>query len=88
MSVRAGETATISFVVTCAATMGSIQVTTVTTGSSLDPDGYTMSVDGGPFQVVGLNATLILDGLAVGPHSLALSSIASNCHLDGDNPVR
>lgn len=85
-TVAAGATSELSFVVTCAPTTGSIQVTTATTGSSLDPDGYTVSVDAGASQVIGLNATLTLEGLAVGTHALMLSGIASNCHLDGDNP--
>jgi len=86
ISVTAGETATISFAVTCAPTRGSIQVTTVTTGTSLDPDGYTLSVDGGASQAIGPNATLTLEDLALGTHALTLSNIASNCHLDGENP--
>jgi len=84
--VTVGATSELSFVVTCTATTGSIQVTTATTGSSLDPDGYTLSVDGGASQAIGLNATLTLEGLAVGTHALTLSGIASNCHLDGENP--
>jgi Tol biopolymer transport system component len=72
--------------VTCAQPAGSIQVTTTTTGSSLDPDGYTVSIDAGASQAIGVNATLTLEDLAVGTHSLALSGIAGNCHLEGDNP--
>jgi Tol biopolymer transport system component len=86
VTVVTGETSELGFEVTCALPVGSIQVTTATTGSSLDPDGYTVSVDGGTPQVIGSNATLALEGLAVGTRSLALSGIAGNCHLDGDNP--
>ena len=86
VTVVAGETSELGFEVTCALPAGSIQVTTATTGSSLDPDGYTVSVDAGTPQAIGSNATLALEGLAVGTHSVALSGIAGNCHLDGDNP--
>jgi Tol biopolymer transport system component len=86
ITVTAGATSELSFVVTCASTTGSIQVTTVTTGTSLDPDGYTVSVDGGASQAIGPNATLTLEGLALGTHALTLSNIAGNCHLDGENP--
>jgi Tol biopolymer transport system component len=86
VTVASGTTSELGFEVTCALPAGSIQVTTATTGSSLDPDGYTLSVDAGASQAIGSNATLTLDGLAVGTHSLALAGIAGNCHLDGDNP--
>ncbi|HET7240573.1 MAG TPA: hypothetical protein VFI77_05410, partial [Gemmatimonadales bacterium] len=86
VTVVAGETSELGFEVTCAPPVGSIQITTATTGSSLDPDGYTVSIDAGTPQAIGSNATLALDGLAVGTHSLALSGIAGNCHLEGDNP--
>jgi Tol biopolymer transport system component len=86
VTVAAGETSELAFEVTCALPAGSIQVTTATTGSSLDPDGYTVSVDAGTPQAIGPNATLAFEGLAVGTHSVALAGIAGNCHLDGDNP--
>ena len=86
VTVASRTTSELGFEVTCALPAASIQVTTATTGSSLDPDGYTLSVDAGASQAIGSNATLTLDGLAVGTHSLALAGIAGNCHLDGDNP--
>jgi Tol biopolymer transport system component len=86
VTVAAGATSEISFEVTCAPPTASIQVTTATTGSSLDPDGYTVSLDAGAPQVIGVNATLTLDGLGAGTHTLTLSGIAGNCHLDGENP--
>jgi Tol biopolymer transport system component len=86
VTVVAGETSELGFEVICALPAGSIQVTTATTGSSLDPDGYLVSIDAGTSQAIGSNATLALEGLAVGTHSIALSGIAANCHLDGDNP--
>ena len=86
LTVTAGSTSDVSLVVTCAQPVGSIQVTTSSTGSSLDADGYTVSVDGGSPQAIGANATLRLEGLALGMHGVLLSGIAANCHLDGDNP--
>jgi Tol biopolymer transport system component len=86
VTIAAGATVNVNFAVTCAATTVSIQLTTATTGSGLDADGYTFAIDGGSSQTVGINATLPLDGLAPGPHSIALGGIAPNCHLDGDNP--
>jgi Tol biopolymer transport system component len=86
VDVAPGETSELAFEVTCALPAASIQVTTVTTGSSPDPDGYTVTVDVGTPQAIASNATLALEGLAVGIHSVALAGIAGNCHLEGDNP--
>jgi len=86
VTIPDGATANVTFAVTCAPATVSIQLTTVTTGSGLDADGYTVAVDGGSSQTVGINATLPLNGLAPGPHGIALAGIAPNCHLDGDNP--
>ena len=86
VTVTIGETSELGFAVTCGSPAGTIQVTTATTGSPVDPDGYTVSVDAGTPQAIGSNAALAFEGLPVGTHSVALSGIAGNCHLDGDNP--
>ncbi len=86
VAVVAGETAVAAFTITCSTT-GSILVLTVTTGSALDPDGYLVSVDGGAPQPIGANATLLIEG---SPSALTPSSCpaqASNCHIDGENPL-
>ena len=38
--------------------IGAIDITTSTTGSTLDPDGYTVTVDGSQPQSVGINASV------------------------------
>lgn len=89
VSVTPGVTASIDFEVTCSAGTGSIQVattTSITGGGAIDPDGYSIFIDGQPGQAIGANATLILDGLAEGVHTVALSGIAGNCGLGGQNP--
>src|SRR5437763_335000 len=47
-NVPSGGTATTSFTVSCAATTttGTLTVSNSTTGSNLDPDGYTVTVSG------------------------------------------
>jgi hypothetical protein len=87
VSVAAGETETVTFAVTCSATAGSIQITTATTGSSLDPDGYALSVDDGTAQPIGINAKRTAGGLEPGPHTVELSGVADNCGGVGDNPT-
>jgi TolB protein len=88
VTITAGANTTVTFTIVCATPpgAGSLRITTATAGSSLDPDGYTVSVDGATPQSIGINATLTIEDLAVGTHALALSGIAANCHLDGENP--
>ncbi|HWN17289.1 MAG TPA: hypothetical protein VNO19_00095 [Gemmatimonadales bacterium] len=82
VSVTGGATTGVTFVVTCTPTT-EIKVTTITTGSAVDPDGYEVKLDGGAGQAIGSNATLTIEGPALGSHDLALSGVASNCHLEG-----
>jgi hypothetical protein len=87
VSVTAGGTATVAFTVTCAPPPGgSLRLTTSTTGTNLDPDGYAFSVDGGAAQQIPANGSLVLENVAPGSHSVALSGIAEGCMLDGRNP--
>ncbi len=86
VAVAADATAPVAFTVACSTTLGSLQVTTTTSGSSPDPDGYSLSVDGGAPLPVGPNATVPVEGLLVGPHTVVLSGAASNCHVTGENP--
>lgn len=63
--------------------LGSLEVTTTTSGPEPDSDGYTVSVDGATPAAVGANATLRQAGLAVGAHTVELSGIAANCAVSG-----
>ncbi|UCC49172.1 MAG: hypothetical protein JSV41_03035, partial [Gemmatimonadota bacterium] len=48
VSVAAGETSETAFEVTCAALTGSLEVVTLSMGDTLDPDGYSLTLDGAP----------------------------------------
>lgn len=65
---------------------GSVQVTTVTTGQDLDPNGYSLSVDGGAGLGMGVNGTVTVSGLQAGEHELELTGVAANCTVLGSNP--
>jgi hypothetical protein len=78
-------TASTSFAVSCAPTTGTLTVNTSTTGSDLDPDGYTVTVDGATSQAVATNGNVPFTEPA-GDHSVALSGIAGNCTVSGANP--
>ena len=66
--------------------VGSIQVAAVTTGSSLDPDGYFVTVDGGREESIGVNEMITFAGLVEGDHVLELSGLTSNCGVTSANP--
>ena len=88
VNVPAGGTASTSFAVTCAAVSGdgSLTVNTSTTGSNLDPDGYTVVIDGGAAsQPIGTNGSVTFTGPS-GDHQVALSGVAANCTVSGANP--
>ncbi|HEU4697587.1 MAG TPA: hypothetical protein VFS40_00245 [Gemmatimonadales bacterium] len=91
ITLEKGDAARIAFAVTCTAlppgATGAIAVTTATTGSAPDPDGYTVTLDAGTPQPIGAAATVTLADVATGPHFVTLGGLAANCHVEGDNPL-
>src|SRR5690349_16574021 len=83
VNVPGGGTATASFAISCAATTGNLGVTTNTTGSNLDPDGYTVTLDGGASQAIATNGSVTFSGLPAGSHTVVLSGVAANCTVSG-----
>src|SRR6266550_1393305 len=79
-----GSSVTASFSVSCTATTGSLKVTTSTTGSNLDPDGYTVVVDGSRSQAIGINTSVTFSGLSPGNHSVQLNGLAQNCTVSSN----
>jgi hypothetical protein len=89
VTISSGQTATIQFAITCEIPLpgtGSVQITAATSGSSLDPNGYTVRVDQGSPQTLTINGSRSVGNLAAGPHTVQLSGLAANCTLAGDNP--
>jgi sugar lactone lactonase YvrE len=68
-----------------APTTGSLTVQTVSSGSDLDPDGYTVTV-GTTSRSIGANASVTITGLSVGTHAVQLSGVEFNCDVAGANP--
>ncbi len=81
VTVRGGETVDVSFAVACVAT--GVQVTTPTTGVEIDPDGYSVAVDGGTSQAIVVNGTATITRLSAGSHTVVLSGVAANCGVTG-----
>jgi Tol biopolymer transport system component len=67
-------------------TTGSLEVSTVTTGTDIDADGYTVTVDGGSSQAIDANGTVTVSNLSAGDHVVLLGGVAANCTVAGDNP--
>jgi len=86
VSVPSGGTVTAAFTVSCSTPPGTLRVTTSTTGSSLDPDGYTVTVNGQSQAIATNNSTGITFTLAAGSYSVALSGVAANCTVTSANP--
>jgi hypothetical protein len=87
--VNAGQTARVGFTISCIVpgpTMGTLEITTSTTGENQDPDGYTVTVDGGTGQPIGPSSTLTLTTVTSGVHRVELGAVAPNCTVSGSNP--
>ncbi len=86
VTVPAGGPLATTFGVACVPATGTIATTTVTTGGSIDPDGYVARVDGGAGKEVPPNGTVTRAGLVPGPHTVQLDNVAENCQVQGENP--
>jgi hypothetical protein len=84
--VPAGGTVQVTFEVVCSAP-GAVEVSIATTGQELDPDGYTVSVDGGVGLAVPLDGQVAISDLLAGDHRVWLSGLAPNCAVAGPNPL-
>jgi hypothetical protein len=68
---------------TATSTGGTLTASTSTSGSNLDPDGYTVTLDGTSSQAIAIDGTVTFSGLAAGDHTVVLSGVADNCAVDG-----
>ena len=83
ISLVAADTARVEFHATCVALAGSVRVITTTTGQDPDPDGYSVTLDGGPAQAAGANDSVTFGGITTGSHVVALADVAGNCTVAG-----
>ncbi len=69
---------------------GSIAVSTLTSAEAgeavLDPDGYTVTVDGLDPHDIGLSGSVTFTNIAVGDHHVAIRGLQVNCTTP-DNPI-
>ncbi|MDP9178005.1 MAG: hypothetical protein M3O61_10035 [Gemmatimonadota bacterium] len=71
----------ISFFISCVQKTGTVVVSTVTTGSDLDPDGYIV-LAAGPRGNIPANGTLTITSLTEGPWGVTLGGLSVNCTID------
>lgn len=66
-----------------APSVGNLVVSTSTTGAPLDPDGYTVTVDGGNGRAIPINGSVTYSSIPTGGHNVALGGVAPNCAVSG-----
>jgi Tol biopolymer transport system component len=86
VTVMRGDTIGVAFAIACTALTGIVAISVSTTGLDLDPDGYTLRLDDGTQQAVGINATVLFNQVSRGKHLLTLAGAAGNCSVAGNNP--
>jgi hypothetical protein len=68
-------------------TEGTLRVATLTSGSGLDANGYTVVVNNSPADEIGVVDTIYLERLDIGLYEVALGGLQENCEtLTGTNP--
>jgi hypothetical protein len=89
VAVPSGGTATLGYAVSCTTPpppTGDLTVFTSTSGALPDPDGYTVTLDGGQARDIGIDDATTYAGIAAGAHTVRLIGLASNCTVSGANP--
>ncbi len=82
-----GGTVEVKFDVSCVATTGTVEVTTVTNGDvDPDEDGYTVELDG-RLRAIGANETILFSGVDPGTYTVAVDDLAGNCTLDASTTL-
>jgi Tol biopolymer transport system component len=84
-TVPPGDTVELAFAITCVA-RGSIEVAVTTTGADLDPNGYSVVLNGNVVGTLTVNDTLIIGALLPGNYQLGLQGVAGNCTVGAPNP--
>jgi Tol biopolymer transport system component len=87
VTVVASQLTVAEFNMACAPRLGSVRVTTATTGTELDPDGYTAMVIDGPSLPVPVNGTTTVPNVREGQRMVTLGDVAANCAIAGADTV-
>jgi hypothetical protein len=67
--------------------VGDLQITVTTDGERLSSEGFSYILDTNAPEPIASNTTIQLTGLFVGAHTIALTSLPSECSVTSANPV-
>ena len=81
-----GRPVMIQFFVTCAPRTGTVRISTTTSGSEPDADGYSVLVGGVSRAGVPVNGSFDVLLTPEGNNSVELRGVAGNCSVDAPNP--
>jgi Tol biopolymer transport system component len=65
---------------------GSVEVTTLSDGQDVDPDGYTVEIVGTGSRAIGPNATVRFEEVTAGDHEVRLTAVRGNCAVQRAHP--
>lgn len=86
VSLAGGEVSTVDMSISCAANVGSIEVSVWTNGVELDPNGYLVEVQGVGSESVASTGTVTITNVPVGTNTVRITDVAPNCELlDGES---
>ena len=85
--LEAGDTAAVEFNLSCGPATGQIRISTATSGTFPDPDGYTFTVDGVGSGSIGATAEVKVSGAGTTGRLVELGGVAANCVVTGENPT-
>ena len=66
--------------------VGTVAITISTTGTSSDPDGYVVTLEGTGGRSIGSDESLLVENVPAGYHSIVLSGESADCTIAGPNP--
>jgi Tol biopolymer transport system component len=81
LTVVGGRATQVPMEVACSALPGSLRVTVTSSGWDVDPDGYTLILDGNPAGTLAAEDVLTLPSAQAGAHTVTLTGVAPNCAL-------
>ncbi|MGE0157958.1 MAG: hypothetical protein AB7T31_01025 [Gemmatimonadales bacterium] len=67
--------------------VGTITVSTQTTGATIDPDGYQASLDEAHIQSIGVNGSVSFEAVPAGTYGVLLSGVDGSCVVTTANPA-
>jgi TolB protein len=85
VDVSSSKTTEVSFTVACTPNTGTVQFTTVTTGTDPDPDGYAVHFPGLPTVELPANGSITVTDIRAGIYQVTLSGMSGNCAPSGSS---